>query len=61
MGYYLRQQSNRADYNYKEYTVDTEADIQDIAVSSCTPGSICFVIDGSRVFMLNTEKEWKEI
>lgn len=61
MSYTLKQQSNRLDYNYREYTVDNEADIQDIPVNTCIPGSVCFVINGSRVFMLNNEKEWEEI
>ena len=61
MGAFLKQQSSRVDYNYREYTLDTEADLAEVPTASCAPGSICFIIDGSKVFMLNTEKEWKEI
>ena len=61
MGAYLKQQSSRIDYNYREYTLDTEDDLEKVPTANCAPGSVCFIIDGSKVFMLTTEKEWKEI
>lgn len=60
MAFYMDRQSNRNDYNLKEYIADTVDDVDSLP-TTCCPGSVCFVIEGSRVFMLNNQKEWKEI
>ena len=61
MAFYLKQQSNKNDYNYKEFIVDTDADITDLPTKGVAPGSNCFVIETSTVYMLNNQNEWKEI
>lgn len=60
MAIFLKHQSNREDYNYKEYIADNELDKAQWP-TNCAPGSTVFVITGSKVYMLNNEKEWKEI
>lgn len=60
MGYSLNKQSNRIDYNVREYICDTEADIADIP-TNCAPGSTIFVIETSNLYMLNTKGEWIQI
>ena len=61
MGFYLKQQSSRLDYNYKEYILDKERDLGEVPITGCSPGSVCFVIETSEVYMLNSNKEWKKI
>lgn len=61
MSYQLIATGGRGVYNYDEFVVDTEADLKTIPVSQSNVGSTAFVIEGSRVFMLNSRKEWKEI
>lgn len=60
MGYALNKQSNRLDYNLREYICDTPADLNDIP-TDCEPGSTTLVISTSEVYILNTEKEWKRL
>lgn len=56
---YLLKQGGRVDYNYKEFYVETEADIASIKLDEdICPGSTVFVISTSQVFILNTKKEW---
>ena len=47
-------------YGKKEYVCDTIDDIQDLPID-IPAGSTAFVIEGSKVFMLNNKKEWVEI
>ena len=61
MGFYLKQQSSRLDYNYKEYILDKEKDLDEVPITGCDPGSVCFVIETSEVYMLNSNKKWKKI
>ena len=61
MGFYLKQQSSRLDYNYKEYILDKEEDLDEVPITGCAPGSVCFVIETSDVYMLDSNKEWKKI
>ena len=44
MGFYLKQQSSRIDYNHREFILDTIADLDDVVVETCSPGSTCFII-----------------
>ncbi len=54
-------QGGRTDYNYKEWYLDTEADLETISEdelkSACT-GSVAYIIATGNVYMLNSEKEW---
>lgn len=43
-----------------EITADTDADVEELPTKYGV-GSTCFVIDSSTVYMLNNEKEQKEI
>lgn len=61
MGFYLKQQSSRMDYSYREYILDKERDLDEVPITGCAPGSVCFVIETSEVYMLNSNKEWKKI
>ena len=61
MGCYVTKQSDNLDYGYREYVIDTIDDLSSVPIDRCSPGSTCFCITGSKVFMLNTEKEWKEL
>lgn len=61
MGVYLDKQASRIDYNHKEFILDTIADLDSIIAESCSPGSTCFIIETSSVYMLDNNKEWKEI
>ena len=61
MAIFMDKQASRIDYNHREFIADTEADIVDLPTENIAPGSTCFVIKGSKVFMLNTEGEWKEV
>lgn len=53
--------SGKTAYGVKEFSVDLESDIASIDVSNCSPGSVVFVIENSKYFMLNSAKEWKAV
>lgn len=57
----ILRQGGRTDYNYKEWYLDTEEDLQEISEeelkSACT-GSVAYVIATGNVYMLNSEKKW---
>lgn len=55
---FLVKQGGRSDYNYKEYYLDTAAELTEIPISACCPGSIAYVIANGEVYMLNNQKEW---
>ena len=57
----LIRQGSRTDYNYKEYILDKERDLDEVPITGCAPGSVCFIIETSDVYMLNSNKEWKKI
>lgn len=57
---FLGKQGGKTDYNYKEYYLDTEAELSSIDVRFCSPGSVAYIIATTKVFMLNSKKEWKE-
>ena len=61
MGLQLKQQASRLNYNQKEYTLDKEEDLDKVPVNGCAPGSVCFIIETSDVYMLDSNKEWKKI
>lgn len=57
---YLVKQGGKVDYNYKEYYLDNENELSSIPAGACCPGSVAYVIPTQKVFMLNSNKEWKE-
>ena len=57
---YLLKQGGRTDYNYKEYYLDTAGELSSIPTGDCATGSVAYVIATQQVFMLNSQKEWKE-
>lgn len=60
MAFRLVKQGGKLDYNYKEYFLDTESDLASVPTIDAYPGSIAYVIDSGKLFILNTNKEWKE-
>lgn len=61
MGYQLIATGGKGVYNYDEFVADTVEDLKAIPVNQSNVGSTVFVIEGSKVFMLNSERQWKEI
>lgn len=54
----IRANSRRIAYGVKQYTVDEEADLEKIVLSTTSPGSIAFVLETSTKYVLNNKKEW---
>ena len=49
------------DYDYKEYYLDTEEELNELKTDGCRPGSIAYIISGKKkMYMLNNKKEWVE-
>lgn len=57
----VRANSRRIAYGVKQYTVDEEADLEKIVLSTTSPGSIAFVLETSTKYVLNNKKEWVKI
>lgn len=57
---FLLRQGGRVDYLYKEYYLDTEDELSKVPVHDCCPGSIAYIIETGKIYMLNSKKEWKE-
>ena len=57
---YLLKQGGRVDYNYKEYYLDTAAELSSIPTYDCATGSVAYIIATQQVYILNSQKEWKE-
>ena len=57
----VRANSRRIAYGVKQYTVDEEADLEKIVLSTTSPGSIAFVLETSTKNVLNNKKEWVKI
>lgn len=59
----VMQQGNTVEYNVLSLIADSDSDIASIAeeYDYASPGSTVFVISSSRLFMLNSEGEWKEV
>ena len=60
MGYKLYKNDNGYPGYHSEYVVDTRAEMKDVP-TTCETGSTCIVLEDSSVWMLDTEKHWKEI
>lgn len=52
---------NETKADYKEFYLDNETNIGEINVNTCATGSIIFIINTGKVYMLSETKEWKEI
>lgn len=57
---YLVKQGGKTDYNYKEYYLDSESELANINVYDCCPGSVAYIIDSQKVFILKSNKQWEE-
>lgn len=57
MGYFLSENGNKPAYGKVSYVADTAADIANLPKTD-KPGSTCFVIATSDVYMLNTKQKW---
>lgn len=57
----IMKQSGKEEAYVTEYVADTIADVTNLPTDKCSPGSVCFVVATSQVYMLNNNKEWKEI
>lgn len=54
---FLLRQGGRVDYLYKEYYLDTEDELSKVPVHDCCPGSIAYIIETGKIYMLNSKKE----
>lgn len=57
----VRANSRRIAYGVKQYTVDEEADLEKIVLSTTSPGSVAFVLETSTKYVLNNKKKWIKI
>ena len=55
---YIVKQGEDINYQYKEIVVDTEAEVSQVSAEGACPGSIIYVIENGKFYMLNTKKEW---
>jgi hypothetical protein len=58
---FLMRQGTRYDYEYKEYIIDDEKELETIDVNHCCPGSIVLVTSNLKVFILKEEGIWQEV
>lgn len=57
---YLAKQGGKVDYNYKEYYLDSQSELSSVPTGACCPGSVAYVIDTQKVYILNANKQWIE-
>lgn len=50
--------SGKTAYGVKEFALDLESDLASIDISNCNPGSVAFIIENSKYYMLNSAKQW---
>lgn len=56
---YIVKQGGRTDYNYKEFYLDSEADVASLPTrGNVCPGSVAYIIATGAVYMLNNSKQW---
>lgn len=48
-------------YGIKHYNLDTESDLNQLPASREVMGTTCFVIETSKYYMVNGNKQWIEI
>jgi hypothetical protein len=58
---FLMRQGTRYDYEYKEYIIDDEKELETIDANHCCPGSSVFVTSTSKLFLLNEAGQWTEV
>ena len=58
MGFSIFSNNGKIGYNIKNYVADTIDDLN--LIPSSAPGSMVFVIDESKYYILNNINEWKE-
>lgn len=55
-------QGGKGSYGVNDYYVDSDADISTLPkIPECAAGSSCLVRDGSKVYILGNDNEWKEL
>lgn len=52
--------SGQINYGQKQYLLDFESDIAELPANA-TPGDIAFVIETSKYYMLNHQKQWVKV
>lgn len=57
---YVVKQGGRYDYEYKEIYLDTASELNNLQLESAAPGSIVYIIENGKVYILNSAKEWVE-
>lgn len=60
MGYNTLSQSGHTTYGIKEFVVDTVEDVKKLP-TDIPMGSAALVIENSSVWILNSQKDWKEL
>ena len=58
--YNITRQGDTDQYNLMSYMCDNRTDIETLP-TDCNAGSPCIVIEDSSVWMLGTDKTWKEL
>ena len=58
--YNITRQGNIDQYDLMSYMCDNRTDIETLP-TDCGAGSTCIVIEDSSVWMLGTDKTWKEL
>ena len=56
---YTVKHGGRTDYNYKEYFLDTLAELEEIDLikEKPCPGSVAYIIETGAVYILNSQNE----
>lgn len=57
---FILKQGGRSDYNYKEYILDSDDELNSINKADACPGSIAYISTTGAVYMLSNAKEWEE-
>lgn len=57
---FVVRQGGRTDYNYKEYMLDSEDELQTLSVAEACPGSVAYIVTTGTVYILSNAKEWEE-
>ena len=60
MGVYLNEYGTHTQKGIYKFTVDSASELSTIPLDFTFPGSLCFCIDTSTTYILNSEKEWVE-
>lgn len=55
----LTNENNHVQYGTVTYTVDNSLELSSVPTNH-TPGSLCFCIETSKLYILNTQKQWIE-